>query len=185
MVKRIVKDTPQIKHHHIDLIDYNAEYGARNRGQPLLARRKRHASQKIGGQETLMQAWEKAPAPSDSAVLLPQTPWSCARCNLEPIDTIWRPLDGATAFDTEERICGACWLVADGRGAGSGDHGRDMVEDERELRRLKRNEYPRQWRHNQRVAINRAPSASAVLPPRPILQGVALASPDSTESIVV
>ena len=27
--------------------------------------------------------------------------------------TVWRPLDGATPFDTEERICGACWLVED------------------------------------------------------------------------
>ena len=34
------------------------------------------------------------------------------------------------------------------------------------------------------MAIERAPSASAVLPPRFILQGVALASPDSTESQV-
>ena len=50
---------------------------------------------------------------SASAVLPPQTPWPCARCNLEPIDTVWRPLDGTTAFDTEERICGACWLVED------------------------------------------------------------------------
>ena len=41
----------------------------------------------------------------------PETPWPCARCNREPIDTVWRPLDGATAFDTEERICGACWLA--------------------------------------------------------------------------
>ena len=58
---------------------------------------------------------------SASAVLVPQTPWPCARCNREPIDTVWRPLDGATAFDTEERICGACWLVEDDRGAGRGD----------------------------------------------------------------
>ena len=58
---------------------------------------------------------------SASAVLPPQTPWPCARCNLEPIDTVWRPLDGTTAFDTEERICGACWLVEDDRGAGRGD----------------------------------------------------------------
>ena len=59
---------------------------------------------------------------------------------MEPIDTVWRPLDGATAFDTEERMCGDCWLVEDDRGAGRGDHGRDMVEDASELRRLKRNE---------------------------------------------
>ena len=43
--------------------------------------------------------------------LLPQTPWPCARCNLEPVNTIWRPLDSATAFDTKERICSACWLA--------------------------------------------------------------------------
>ena len=68
---------------------------------------------------------------SASAVLVPQTPWPCARCNREPIDTVWRPLDGATAFDTEERICGACWLVEDDRGAGRGD-----TEDPWELQRL-------------------------------------------------
>ena len=68
---------------------------------------------------------------SASAVLVPQTPWPCARCNLEPIDTVWRPLDGATLFDTEERICGACWLVEDDRGAGRGD-----TEDPWELQRL-------------------------------------------------
>ena len=40
----------------------------------------------------------------------PQTPWPCARCNLVPVDTVWRALDGATPpFDTEERICEACW----------------------------------------------------------------------------
>ena len=38
------------------------------------------------------------------------SPWPCARCNREPFHTVWRPLDGATAFDTEERICGACWV---------------------------------------------------------------------------
>ena len=38
------------------------------------------------------------------------SPWPCARCNREPRDTVWRPLDGATWFDTEERICGACWV---------------------------------------------------------------------------
>ena len=63
--------------------------------------------------------------------LIRMTPWPCARCNREPIDTVWRPLDGATAFDTEERICGACWLVEDDRGAGRGD-----TEDPRELQRL-------------------------------------------------
>ena len=46
---------------------------------------------------------------SDSAVLPLQTPRPCARCNLEPIDTVWRPLDGTMLFDTEERICGVCW----------------------------------------------------------------------------
>ena len=65
-------------------------------------------------------------------------------------------MDGATPFDTEERICGACWL----------DEVRMRVEYESELRRLKRNEYNRQWKHKKRMAIKRAPSASAVLPPR-------------------
>ena len=36
-------------------------------------------------------------------------PWPCARCNLEPVGTVWRPLDGTTPFDTEEWICGVCW----------------------------------------------------------------------------
>ena len=66
-------------------------------------------------------------------------------------------------------VCGD-WLVEDDRGEGRGDHGRDMVEDESELRRLKRNEYKRnynrQWMRKKRMAIKRAPSASAVLPPR-------------------
>ena len=64
-------------------------------------------------------------------VFVAETPWPCARCNLEPRDTVWRPLDGATPFDTEERICGACWLVEDDRGAGRGD-----TEDPWELQRL-------------------------------------------------
>ena len=53
------------------------------------------------------------------------------QCVLEPIHTVWGPLDGTTAFDTEERICGACWLVEDDRGAGRGD-----TEDPWELQRL-------------------------------------------------
>ena len=65
---------------------------------------------------------------SDSAVLPLQTPRPCARCNLEPIDTV-----------------------------------------RRRRRRRRRQD---------------APSDSAVLPPRFILQGVASASPDSTESQV-
>ena len=65
---------------------------------------------------------------SDSAVLPLQSPRPCARCNLEPIDTV------------------------------------------RRRRRRRRRQY--------------APSDSAVLPPRSILQGVASASPDSTESQV-
>ena len=60
-------------------------------------------------QKPVRQARKKARAPAASAVLPPQTPWPCARCNLEPIDTVWRPLDGTTLFDTEERICGVCW----------------------------------------------------------------------------
>ena len=59
--------------------------------------------------EDMRQARKKARAPAASAVLPPQPPWPCARCNLEPIDTVWRPLDGTTPFDTEERICGVCW----------------------------------------------------------------------------
>ena len=131
------------------------------------------------------------------------------QCVLEPIHTVWRPLDGTTAFDTEERICGACWLVEDDRGAGRGDHGQYMLEDESELRRLKRNEYQRQWYHKKRMAIKRsefrrlkrneyhrqwyhkkrmaikrALSASVVLPPRSSLEGVVSATPDSTESQV-
>ena len=57
-------------------------------------------------------ASEDLPQPEsqpDSKGEVPQTPWPCARCNLEPRDTVWRPLDGATPFDTEERICGVCW----------------------------------------------------------------------------
>lgn len=59
--------------------------------------------------EDMRQARKKAQAPAASAVLPPQPPWPCARCNLEPVDTVWRPLDGTTPFDTEERICGVCW----------------------------------------------------------------------------
>ena len=44
--------------------------------------------------------------------LIRMTPWPCARCNREPIDTVWRPLDGTTAFDTEERICASCGAFA-------------------------------------------------------------------------
>ena len=60
-------------------------------------------------QKTVRQARKKARAPAASVVLPPQPPWPCARCNLEPVDTVWRPLDGTTPFDTEERICGVCW----------------------------------------------------------------------------
>ena len=76
---------------------------------------------------------------SDSAVLPLQTPRPCARCNLETIDTDWRPF----------------WRFLVG---------------ERMRRRRRRRQY--------------APSDSAVLPPRFILQGVASASLDSTESQV-
>ena len=90
---------------------------------------------------------------SDSAVLPLQTPRPCAGCNLEPIDMVWRRFWRAP-FDTEEWICGACWLV----------------------RRVRRR---RRWRRRQGAL-----SDSAVLPPRSILQGVASASLDSTESQV-
>ena len=39
-------------------------------------------------QKTVRQARKKARAPAASAVLPPQPPWPCARCNLEPIDTV-------------------------------------------------------------------------------------------------
>ena len=68
---------------------------------------KRMAEHIVGAvQKTVRQARKKARAPAASAVLLPQPPWPCARCNLEPIDTVWRPLDGTTPFHTEERVCG-------------------------------------------------------------------------------
>ena len=71
---------------------------------------KRMAEHIVGAvQKTVRQARKKARAPAASAVLPPQPPWPCARCNLEPVDTVWRPLDGTTPFDTEERICGVCW----------------------------------------------------------------------------
>ena len=71
---------------------------------------KRMAEHIVGAvQKTARQSRKNARAPAASAVLPPQPPWPCARCNLEPIDTVWRPLDGTTPFDTEERICGVCW----------------------------------------------------------------------------
>ena len=71
---------------------------------------KRMAEHIVGAvQKTVRQARKKARAPAASAVLPPQPPWPCARCNLEPIDTVWRPLDSSTPFHTEERICGVCW----------------------------------------------------------------------------
>ena len=71
---------------------------------------KRMAEHIVGAvQKTVRQARKKARVSAASAVLPPQPPWPCARCNLEPIDTVWRPLDGTTPFDTEERICGVCW----------------------------------------------------------------------------
>ena len=39
---------------------------------------------------------------------LRETPWPCAFCGEEPIQTTWRPLDGSTPWNTEHRICGEC-----------------------------------------------------------------------------
>ena len=47
-----------------------------------------------------------------------QSSWPCAWCNMEPHDAVWRPLDGATPFDTEERVCDACWKGVKGEGKG-------------------------------------------------------------------
>ena len=53
----------------------SAEWYARNveRKRAYNAEYRKRKSQKIEGQKTLMQAWEKARAPSDSAVLLPRS----------------------------------------------------------------------------------------------------------------
>ena len=57
--------------------------------------------------EDMRQARKKVSAPAASAVLPPQPPWPCASCNLI-WNRVWRPLDGTTPFDTEERVCGVC-----------------------------------------------------------------------------
>ena len=91
---------------------YQRTYEKKRRANKRMAGQggKRMAEHIVGAvQKTVRQARKKARAPAASAVLPPQPPWPCARCNLEPIDTVWRPLDGATPFDTEERICGVCW----------------------------------------------------------------------------
>ena len=69
--RRIVKDTPQIKQ---EASARSAEWYARNveKKRAYNAEYRQRKSQKIEGQKTLMQAWEKARAPSDSAVLPPR-----------------------------------------------------------------------------------------------------------------
>ena len=91
---------------------YQRTYGKKRRANKRIVDQvgKRMAEHIVEAvQKTVRQARKKARAPAASAVLPPQPPWPCARCNLEPIDTVWRPLDGTTPFDTEERICGVCW----------------------------------------------------------------------------
>ena len=53
------------------------------------------------GEEMIIRAPRKVQQPS----------WPCAWCNMEPHDAVWRPLDGATPFDTEERVCDKCYDI--------------------------------------------------------------------------
>ena len=55
-----------------------------------------------------------------------QPPWPCAWCNMEPHDAVWRPLDGATPFDTEERVCDKCNDIMAEKGKGY-DHVRATI----------------------------------------------------------
>ena len=66
-----MKVTPQSKQ---EASARSAEWYARNveRKRAYNAEYRKRKSQKIEGQKTLMQAWEKARAPSDSAVLPPR-----------------------------------------------------------------------------------------------------------------
>ena len=59
--------------------------------------------------------------------------WPCAWCNLEPHDAVWRPLDGATPFDTSLRVCDACWkgVKGEGKGKGKGDKVKGEGKDKR------------------------------------------------------
>ena len=93
-------------------VKYDKKYNQKKRANKLIVDQigksmAKHIVRAV--QKPVRQARKKARAPATSAVLPPQTPWPCARCNLEPIDTVWRPLGGTTPFDTEERICGVCW----------------------------------------------------------------------------
>ena len=56
-----------------------------------------------------------------------QPSWPCAWCNMEPHDAVWRPLDGATPFDTEERVCDKCNDIMAEKGKGYWGKGVEMV----------------------------------------------------------
>ena len=43
--------------------------------------------------------------------LLSHPPWPCFVCNREPVDAMWRPIDGTDPFNTEHRICDQCFRV--------------------------------------------------------------------------
>ena len=93
-------------------VKYDKKYNQKKRANKLIVDQigksmAKHIVRAV--QKPVRQARKKARAPAASAVLPPQPPWPCARCNLESVDTAWRPLDGTTPFDTEERICGVCW----------------------------------------------------------------------------
>ena len=93
-------------------VKYDKKYNQKKRANKLIVDQigksmAKHIVRAV--QKPVRQARKKARAPAAYAVLPAQTPWPCARCNLEPMDTVRRPLDGTTPFDTEERICGVCW----------------------------------------------------------------------------
>ena len=68
------------------------------------------------GEEMIIRAPRKVQQPS----------WPCAWCNMEPHDAVWRPLDGATPFDTEERVCDKCNDIMAEKGKGY-DHVRATI----------------------------------------------------------
>ena len=43
--------------------------------------------------------------------LLSHPPWPCFVCNREPVDAMWRPIDGTDPFNTVHRICDQCFRV--------------------------------------------------------------------------
>ena len=69
------------------------------------------------GEEMIIRAPRKVQQPS----------WPCAWCNMEPHDAVWRPLDGATPFDTEERVCDKCNDIMAEKGKGYWGKGVEMV----------------------------------------------------------